>query len=362
MQDSLKIMHGLSEVAGQNYLSVRGLREIGEDAETAVWDKHAFGYPYDICLGIDKHKKYLLPIYAIKLAAFFVTALFRFNTFHFHYGRSILNNHELWLYDLIGKQYFYEFHGSDLRDYERFCRNSAMPFTADLAMHPKLKKRNEIICKKAKQIILHDDELIPYLPAIHSPIQVIPLRVDLSLFHPQYPSDVDTGTVRIVHAPSKRSSKGTDFVIGAINRLKERYPEVELILVEGKTQEEAKAIYATADIVVDQLLIGTYGVFSVESMALGKPVVTYITDAMKERLPEELPIVSASVDTVESALESLICNARLRHDLGVKGRRYAETYHDYKKVATVLRKIYNGECKPATGREAFERVKNVPLE
>lgn len=362
MSDKLMIMHGLSEVAGQNYYSVRGLREIGEYAETVVWDQHAFGYPNDRCLGIDKSKKYLLPVYAIKLAGFLLFALFRYNIYHFHFGRSILNNHELWLYDMLGKKYFYEFHGSDLRDYERFCRNSAMPFTPDLIMHPKLKKRNRKICRKAKQIILHDDELIPYLPAEHAPVQVVPLRVDLSLFVPQFPLAADTGSVRIVHAPSKRASKGTEFVLNALERIRQRYPQVELVLVEGKTQDEAKAIYSTADIIVDQLLIGTYGVFSIESMALGKPVVTYISEEMKERLPEDLPIVSADVNTIESVLEDLICNASLRHDLGVKGRAYAETYHDYRKVACILRSIYKGECEPATGRDAFLRVKNVSIE
>ncbi len=45
----LKIMHGLSEIAGQNSYSVLGLREIGVDAETVTYYKHPFGYPYDRC-------------------------------------------------------------------------------------------------------------------------------------------------------------------------------------------------------------------------------------------------------------------------------------------------------------------------
>ena len=58
-------MHGLSEVAGQNTYSVRGLKEIGEKAETVVYYRHPFAYPYDRCLNIDKANRKIIN-YAIK--------------------------------------------------------------------------------------------------------------------------------------------------------------------------------------------------------------------------------------------------------------------------------------------------------
>ena len=348
MRKNLKGMHGLSEVAGQNSYSVLGLRQIGVDAQTVIWNKHAFVYPYDLCLHIDKAKKYLLPWYMLKLLCFFIYALFRYNTFHFHFGRSICFNHELWLYDLLKKKYVYEFHGSDLRDYEEFYKKSDMPFNPEYTTSNRLRKRNARICARASQIILHDDELIPYLPPEHAPVQVLPLRVDVSAFSPVYPRP-DAEKIRIVHAPSKRASKGTDHVIAAVERLKKRYPNIELVLVEGMPQSKAKAVYATADIVVDQLYAGTYGVFAVEAMATGKPVITYISDEMKALLPEDLPIVSASIHTIDRELERLIVDGALRHSLGLRGREYAETYHDYKNVAKVLQDIYLGESGARNG-------------
>ncbi len=359
MGKKLKIMHGMVEVSGQNSYAVRGLRAIGEDAETVLLSEHLFSYPYDRIIGIDKSKKYLLPWNVLKLSGFLIEALFRYNVFHFHFGNSICNNKDLWLYRLFGKKVFYEFHGSDLRIYEEYCRKSRRPFTPELATRPNMLERNKIICAKADQIILHDDELIPYLPENHAPVQVVPLRVDPELFTPVYPEKTNNKTIRLVHAPTDREVKGSKYIIAAFERLKEKYDNIELVLVEGKTQNEARKIYETADIVIDQLFIGTYGVFSIECMALGKPVITYISEEMRQALPEELPIVSADIDTIEKVLDELISNAEKRNEIGVLSRKYVETYHDYRNIAYVLRDIYSGKLSPATGREAFERVKNV---
>lgn len=361
MEKKLRIMHGLSEVAGQNTYSVRGLKEIGENAETVVYYKHPFSYPYDKCLNIDKADKKKYPIYAVKLGIFYLSALMKYDCFHFHYGHSILNGIELASYRKAGKKVFFEFHGSDLRDYETICKISGMPYDPKEATSPKMHKRNRKICRIADGIIVHDDELIPYLPKECAPVYVVPLRVDITQFKPVYPETV-VEKIRIVHAPSKRAGKGTKYVLEAFEKLKDKYDNIELVLVEGKTQKEAFEIYKTADIVVDQLFAGTYGVFAIEAMAMGKPVITYISDEMKKRLPEELPIVSGNIYTVADALENLIQNGNMRREKGVAGREYVENYHNYIHVAMVLRDIYYGKSKPLAGRDAFDQVKRIRQE
>lgn len=356
MMKKLRIMHGLSEVAGQNSYSVQGLKEIGEKAETVIYYKHPFAYKYDRCLNIDKSRRVLFPLFAIKLFAFYINALFKYDVFHFHYGHSILNNFELWTYNLFGKCYYFEFHGSDLRDQKKFSEVTGMPFEEKDATSPKQHKRNQKICQKADGIIVHDDELIPYLPPVKNNVYVVPLRVDICQFTPCYPKD-SNDHIRIVHAPSKRALKGTLFVLEAFEQLKKKYDNIELVLVEGKTQQEAFEIYKTADIIVDQLFAGTYGVFAVESMALGKPVITYISEEMKERLPEDLPIVSGGTKSITEALELLINNPKLRIEKGMQGRKYVEDYHDYRVVAHVLKDIYYNNSIPLSGRDAFMHVK-----
>lgn len=352
-------MHGPSEVAGQNYYAVRGLREIGMNAESVVFKPHPFGFPYDHSLLVDNNRKALFPLNVLKLGAFFLKALNRYDVFHFHYGHSICEGFDLPFYNRLGKKFYFEFHGTDIRDvrlHPGFCINGCERYNTPPTLSTEKVKR---LCSNATGIVLHDDELIPHLPIDRPDLFVVPLRVDISQFVPMFPGDNRESVVTVAHAPSVRSHKGTSHVIDAIERLKQEGIEVDLVLVEGKTQSEAFSVYAKADIVIDQLFIGTYGVFAVECMALGKPVITYIADDMKPLLPEDLPIVSATPDSLVDVLRGVVESAGLRRCLGIKGRQYAEYYHDYRNIAFMLRDIYDGSLRPITGREAFAYVKSI---
>ncbi len=91
---------------------------------------------------------------------------------------------------------------------------------------------------------------------------------------------------------------------------------------------------------MDQLLLGTYGIVSVEAMALGKPVICYIRDDLISKYPEDLPIVNANPCTIEDALETLLANPKLRLELGMRSREFAERYHDSKVIAGKLVALY----------------------
>ena len=356
--DELHVLHGMTEIAGQNSYAVLGLREIGVDADSVVLMENPFGYRNDVVLNVDRNDRKKRPAAILTLAKFLRRALKRYNVFHFHFGNSIGFNHELFLYRLRKKKIFYEFHGSDIRDIRKFCETSKMDYLPEQDIDEHTKKRNRKICRKADGIILHDDELIPYLPEEHAPVYGVPLRVDIERFTPAYPEERPE-KLRIVHAPSKRGIKGTRFILEAFDRLKEKYPQLEFVLVEGKTQEEAFEVYRTADIIVDQVFVGTYGVFSIECMAMGKPVICYIDPRMWKSYPPELPVISADKDEVEKKLEELILDGTRRKELGMAGRRYVERYHDYRAVAWLLKGIYEGRYAPVTGREAYRRVRRI---
>jgi len=163
-------------------------------------------------------------------------------------------------------------------------------------------------------------------------------RAFLSKFDPIYPNPQKEKPV-IVHAPSKRSGKGTEGILKALEKVDNDF---ELILVEGKSQTEAIEIYKKADIIIDQVSVGTYGVFAIEAMALGKPVITYISDDIIETFPDSMPILSANFDTMPGIVDRLIANGEEREALGIAGREYAMRYHDNAKVCKFLPKIYAG--------------------
>ena len=95
---------------------------------------------------------------------------------------------------------------------------------------------------------------------------------------------------------------------------------------------------------VDQLNAGWYGVFAIEAMALGKPVVTFLHDEAVRRTEEafgtRVPIVSATAETLRETLRPLVADAARRRELGAASRAYVEQVHDLERVADRLLSLY----------------------
>ncbi len=168
--------------------------------------------------------------------------------------------------------------------------------------------------------------------------QVVPPGIDLSAYDAAIP-DATKSRPLIVHAPSSRARKGSEHVLAACADL-----DADLDLVEGVPHEEAKQRYRAADIVVDQLNAGWYGLFAVEAMALGKPVVTYLREEPLRRTEAELgvrvPIVSATKETLRERLRALVDSPEERARIGAASRAYVEQVHDVERVADRLLALY----------------------
>jgi len=176
--------------------------------------------------------------------------------------------------------------------------------------------------------------------AVPDAVMVKP-AIDLGYWHPGNtpPGSCENGIMRIVHAPTKRHIKGTEFVESAVNELKRIGYSVELVLVENVPNRKVKQVYERCDIGVDQLILGWYGNFSIELMSLGKPVICYINPELKVSC-EDLPIVSAGPNDLAEKLKMLIENQQLRRDLGKKGIDYVKRHHDLKVIVDQCLGIY----------------------
>jgi glycosyltransferase involved in cell wall biosynthesis len=167
--------------------------------------------------------------------------------------------------------------------------------------------------------------------------KVIPPGIDLTRYTPVPPSDRERPIV--VHAPSNRARKGTDDVIAACAEL-----DVELQIVEGMPHEEARRRYEAADIVVDQLNAGWYGLFAIETMALAKPVVTYLHEEAVRRTEEafgvRVPLVPTTKETLVDTLRPLVASAAERRRIGAESRAYVEQVHDREKMVDRLLDLY----------------------
>ncbi len=168
--------------------------------------------------------------------------------------------------------------------------------------------------------------------------EVIPPGIDVISIEPAFPAADRTRPV-ILHAPSSRRRKGTEHVLAACEGL-----DADLVLVEGLRHDEAFKRYREADIVVDQLNAGWYGLFAIECMALGKPVVTFLHEEAvarsEEALDTRVPIVNASKETLRQRLEPLVADAAERRRIGEASRAYVEQVHDLERVADRLLALY----------------------
>lgn len=147
------------------------------------------------------------------------------------------------------------------------------------------------------------------------------------------------GPVRIVHAPTNRMLKGTEYILTAIKRLKDEGANIELILVENMSNSEARMVYQSADIVIDDVLMGPYGILAIECMAMGKPVLGFIHEKFINYYIN-LPIVNTGPDDVYERIKELIDDPKRRAELGRSGRKYVEENHDSIVVAKSIDQIY----------------------
>lgn len=333
---NIKIIHTPTNIAGQMGALSRAQRAIGYNSYSCSYVDNWGMFKCDECLHLELIDNKNFKCFCI--LRFFVNAIRKYDVFHFHFGSTLLpRNVDLPLIKALDKPMIMHYWGSDVRQKsiaERKNNFVKVKFEDENKIIDGLKR----ISKYIDIAIVADYELYEYVREYFKKVVVIRQAIELQKFVPYFPLKGKTKFV-IVHAPSDKGIKGTKYVIEAVKRLKAKY-EIEFVLVYQMPHQQAKEIYQRADIIVDQILGGTHGIFSVEAMALGKPVICYIREDLRGTYPEELPIVSANPDNIYTQLKMLLENSDLCHELGAKGRIYTEKYHDSHKIARDLVKVY----------------------
>lgn len=126
-----------------------------------------------------------------------------------------------------------------------------------------------------------------------------------------------------LHCPSNRALKGTEHIIRAAEELQDEGYELSLIILERMPHECVLEAMSRADVVIDQLLIGWYGMVAIEAWALGKPVICYI----RPDLPDT-PTCPADPSTIKAAMREMLLSPRTRAMCARWGQRYVRRMHD----------------------------------
>jgi glycosyltransferase involved in cell wall biosynthesis len=95
-------------------------------------------------------------------------------------------------------------------------------------------------------------------------------------------------------------------------------------------------------------------------MMLGKPVMCYLRpewlEQMRAEIPryvDELPVVSATPETVHDVLVDLIEHPEKRAEIGRRGREFAVKWHSAQAAANRFDRIYSGLLEGRSGTESF---------
>jgi hypothetical protein len=186
-------------------------------------------------------------------------------------------------------------------------------------------------------------DMIEYTPGSRNDLFFWPLDLACdggATYRAAFPK-AHAGPLRILHAPNHPQFKGTKYLLTAVEELIAEGIPIELVLVQGKSNEEALALYRSADVIFDQCMIGFHGYFALEAMALGKPVMCYVRKPNAYLLaPEECPIVNTNIKTLKNDLRVLADNRKGLEEIGRKGRRYIEKHYTVEEFAIRLGKAY----------------------
>jgi glycosyltransferase involved in cell wall biosynthesis len=192
--------------------------------------------------------------------------------------------------------------------------------------------RIALFCRHARLVLPGDSVMRRFLPRADVFFRYFP--VDTEALRPHVPT-VAVDRPLVVHAPNHRLVKGTDLLLLALERLRSRGLGFELRLVERVPRDEALALYAQADVIADQFCMGSFGLFAVEGLALGKPVLTYLDQETLGDPVFDLPLLNAHQDNLDAVLAVLLQVGELRARLGRAGRSAVERYQSIPALAEV---------------------------
>jgi glycosyltransferase involved in cell wall biosynthesis len=384
------VRHGERSVlfAGTSYYHTwyasRALRKLGWRADVLNWDAdpgnqhHYHGTDFQFEYGRG---------HALRQARFYAAALKRYEIFHFSnahcmsFGSTLsalasrvaFPGAEIDLLKRLGKKVVYS--NNSCQDGvlqssfaawgpHSTCADCGWRTRPDVCSDERNRAWGEFRNRYADFQLMYDGNRADYNvdPSIHFVPQFYCL--DPELWHPDiliptnYRLPGGPDRVRIYHgvghftrrteAASLRNIKSTHIYVPLVERLQAEGNDVELVFFQDVPNKAVRYYQAQSDIVVDMLTFGWFGATGREAMMLGKPYVCFIRpewlETVRAEEPEyaaELPVVSATPETVEDVLRDLVANPETRREIGRRSREFALKWHSADAAAQRLDGIYS---------------------
>ena len=240
---------------------------------------------------------------------------------------------DLWILKAFGKTIYFTYQGSDARYSTHYTNLHDDQVLASLNKDYLSASADRYKQKRIKRSEKYADAIYCLNPDLlrnfSSKASFVPYyNIDVTEVEPH---DVFTNeTIHIVHAPSKRDIKGTKYILKAVEDIQKTDSRIRFTLVENLSNSDAQKVYNTADLFIDQLIVGWYGGVSVELMARGVPVMCFMEDTsdIANFKQFKTTILNTSIAMLERDLRELLASPlKDLNTWGKSSREFAINHH-----------------------------------
>ncbi len=343
-----------------NLYHKKALEHYGYSAQTFVADVYFITDRFDvradrIFYGKNRHLrkplKYLAYLYLFILSGLRYKCIYIYFTGGpLGFATIFLRRIEPFLYKLAGIKVVVMPYGGDVQD---LSRSPNLLFKSTMAVdYPEHRFRRKRIASKIDLWTKYADHVISGCEWVDymyywDTLTLAHFSIDTEAWRPvkQELESVSSASrpLRILHAPNHRAIKGTQYFIDAVKELNEEGLDIELILLERVPNDEVRRVMASADVVADQLIVGWYAMFALEGMAMGKPVLCYLREDLKQLYiasgliaADEIPIINCSPATAKESIRNLALHRDKLPAIGKRSREYVIRHHSTQAVGRIF--------------------------
>ncbi len=136
--------------------------------------------------------------------------------------------------------------------------------------------------------------------------------------------------LKVVHAPTNPIPKGTTLIAPTVERLHEE-GLIDSVALRGIPNDQMPAVFADADVVLDQFRAADYGVAACETMASGRIVLAHVSEQVRAEVERRagmpLPIPETTPDTLEERLRDIAARRDHYRAIAAQGPEFVRQLH-----------------------------------
>lgn len=361
----INIFIGFSEVANVFSNLLKGFRKLDIDYTFIVYGENIRQYEGDtkkslfqylfnqLNKSIDLYKKNII------LSKFFylshvllrlpllVWALIRHNVFIFSYNSSFLGLYDLPILKFFNKKIIYCYFGADGRSpyingnyiLEKIDLDDVYELTKDkYNKHKKIEKYADYIISDYNYSQFFTAQVIDFL-YIGIPVDFETLQLDTNSLESE-----NSLKINIVHAPSSKKVKGSEYFSKIIQELKSEGFEINYIELTNVPNRVVLENLVKCDFVLDELYSDApMAGLATEAAYFGKASVIGGYANFDSRIDEVPPSMYVEPSEIKGAIIKLINDKEFRIELGNKAKQYVKNYRNPEAVANRFLRIINDD-------------------